>query len=123
MQYHLNVLRKAQRMALMAAVSALAAAGLTIGTTKVALAEFEIQESQVEKGEVEIEYRGAVHWGFPRAERAESREDDEDGALGEQEEGEFLRQSHDIELQWSLTTAGCFQPLLARMNRSTSASM
>jgi hypothetical protein len=29
-------------------------AGLTISTTKPALAEFEIQESQVEKGEVEL---------------------------------------------------------------------
>ena len=28
-----------------------------------AYAEFEIKESQVEKGEVELEYRGAVHWG------------------------------------------------------------
>ncbi|HEY6670611.1 MAG TPA: hypothetical protein VI075_06740 [Methyloceanibacter sp.] len=46
-----------------AAISALAASGLTIGTTKPALAEFEIQESTVDKGETELEYRGALHWG------------------------------------------------------------
>jgi hypothetical protein len=30
-----------------------------------AFAEFEIQEANIEKGEVEIEYRGAYHWGVP----------------------------------------------------------
>jgi hypothetical protein len=49
-------------LALTAAASALAASGLTIGTSKPALAEFEIKESTVEKGEKEFEYRGAVHW-------------------------------------------------------------
>ena len=67
LRYNLIGLRLAQRLALSAAVSALATAGLTIGMTKPALAEFEIQESEVEKGEVELEYRGAVHWGFPKA--------------------------------------------------------
>ena len=99
MQYNLYWLRGAQRSMLTAALSALAALGLTFGTSKPALAEFEIQESQVEKGEVELEYRGAVHWGFPRAEREEAEEDgDEEGALEEEEEGEFLRQSHDFEV-------------------------
>ena len=115
MQYYLNVLRNAQnaqRLMLMAAVSALAAFGLTVGTTKPALAEFEIQESQVEKGEVEIEYRGAVHWGFPGAEREEA-EAEEGGALEEEEEGEFLRQSHDIELQWSVTDRWMFSTALS----------
>jgi len=113
LQYHLNVLRNAQRLALTAAVSALAAAGLTISTTPSALAEFEIQESQVEKGEVEIEYRGAVHWGFPRAERDEAEEGEEGGALEAEEEGEFLRQSHDIELQWSVTDRWMFSTALS----------
>jgi len=107
LRYHLNVLRTAQRLVLTAAVSALAMAGLTISTTKPALAEFEIQESQVEKGEVEVEYRGAVHWGFPRAEREEAEEAEEEGeeggALEEEEEGEFLRQSHDFEIQYGIT--------------------
>ena len=99
MQYNLCLLRSAQRLMLTAALSALAALGLTFGTSKPALAEFEIQESQVEKGEVELEYRGAVHWGFPKAEREEAEEDgDEEGALEEEEEGEFLRQSHDFEV-------------------------
>ena len=71
---------------LTAAVSALAASGLTVGTTKPALAEFEIQESQVEKGEVELEYRGAVHWGLP---------------AGEEEPP--LVQSHEFEAQYGLT--------------------
>ena len=104
MQYNLYWLRGAQRSMLTAALSALAALGLTFGTSKPALAEFEIQESQVEKGEVELEYRGAVHWGFPRAEREEAEEDgDEEGALEEEEEGEFLRQSHDLEVQYGIT--------------------
>ncbi|MEX1059609.1 MAG: hypothetical protein WED13_01155, partial [Methyloceanibacter sp.] len=104
-------------MALTAAVSALAAAGLTMSTTKPALAEFEIQETQVEKGEVELEYRGAVHWGFPKAEREEAAEDEEEGeeggALEEEEEGEFLRQSHDIEFQWGITERWMFSTALS----------
>jgi hypothetical protein len=112
LRYHLNVLRNAQRLALTAAVSALAAAGLTISATKPALAEFEIQESQVEKGEIELEYRGAVHWGFPKAEREEAGEG-EGGALEEEEEGEFLRQSHDLEFQWSFTDRWMFSTALS----------
>ena len=48
----------------------MAASGLTIGTVKPALAEFEIQESTVEKGEKEFEYGWraeydfAKHWGI-----------------------------------------------------------
>ncbi len=107
MRHHPKLLRLAQHLTLTAAVSALATAGLTITTTKPALAEFEIQESQVEKGEVELEYRGAVHWGFPKAEREEAEEEEEEGeeggALEEEEEGEFLRQSHDFEFQWGIT--------------------
>ena len=30
-----------------------------------ALAEFQIQEASIEKGETEFEYRGAYHWGVP----------------------------------------------------------
>ena len=117
MRHDLNLLRHAQRLALTAAVSALAALGLTIITTKVALAEFEIQESQVEKGEVEVEYRGAVHWGFPKAEREEAEEGGE-GALDTEEAEAPLRQSHDFEAEWGVTnwwllaiTLGTEQPL------------
>ncbi len=123
MQYHLNVLRKAQRLALMAAVSALAAAGLTISTTKVALAEFEIQESQVEKGEVEIEYRGAVHWGFPRAEREEAGRARKAAPWRKKRKANSSGKATILNSSGALPTAGCCQPLLARMNRSTSASM
>jgi hypothetical protein len=64
----------------------------TIGfTAKPALAEFEIQESQIKKGEIELEYRGAVHWGIPKQTEHES-------VLEEGEAG--LRQSHDFELEW-----------------------
>lgn len=126
MQYNLNVLRHAQRLALTAAVSALAAAGLTISTTKSALAEFEIQESGVEKGEVELEYRGAVHSGFPKAEREGAEESEEEGALEEEEEGEFLRQSHDFEFSYGITerwlfstTLGTDQPLDGDYNLSS----
>jgi hypothetical protein len=117
LRYHLNALRGAQYLASSAAVSALATAGLIIGTTKPALAEFEIQESQVEKGEVELEYRGAVHWGFPNAEREEAEEEEEEGeeggALEEEEEGEFLRQSHDFEFQWGVTERFMFSTALS----------
>jgi hypothetical protein len=125
LRYNLIGLRLAQRVALSAAVSALATAGLTIGLTKPALAEFEIQESQVEQGEVELEYRGAVHWGFPKAEREEAEEaeegegEEEAGEVAEEEEeGEFLRQSHDFEFAYGIsdrllfsTTFGTDEPL------------
>ena len=61
--------RVARGLALSVAASALAAGWLLTGAAKPAYAEFEIQEAEVEKGEVEIEYRGAVHWGFPAAEK------------------------------------------------------
>ena len=64
------------------------------------LAEFEIQEAGIEKGEVELEYRGAVHWGFPNAERGEA---DEGGALDTEEAEASLRQSHDFEAEWGVT--------------------
>ena len=115
MRHDLNLLRHAQRLALTAA--ALVAFGLTTITTNVALAEFEIQESNIEKGEVELEYRGAVHWGFPKAEREEAEEGGE-GALDTEEAEAPLRQSHDFEAEWGVTnwwllaiTLGTEQPL------------
>jgi hypothetical protein len=119
LQYHLNGLRGAQRLVRAAALSALTALGLTMGTAKPALAEFEIQESNIEKGEVELEYRGAVHWGFPKAEKEEAEEDDDEGGVLDTEEAEApLRQSHDFEAEWGVTnwwllsiTLGTEQPL------------
>ena len=117
MRHDLNLLRHAQRLALTAAAAALVAFGLTTITTNVALAEFEIQESNIEKGEVELEYRGAVHWGFPKAEREEAEEGGE-GALDTEEAEAPLRQSHDFEAEWGVTnwwllaiTLGTEQPL------------
>jgi hypothetical protein len=70
-----------------------------------AVAEFDIQEAGIEKGEVEIEYRGAYHWGVPEVTDANLNAND-------------LVQSHDIELQmgindWFLiqVTGGFDQPL------------
>ena len=117
MGHYPNLRRAAQRLALSSAFYALAAAGLTIVTPDVAFAEFEIQETQVEKGETELEYRGAVHWGFPRAEREAAEEAEEEGeeggALEEEEEGEFLRQSHDFEIQHGVTERFMFSTTLA----------
>ena len=57
---------KAAALGLYRAVSAIATAGLTLAGTKPVLAEFQIQEAGIEKGEVELEYRGAYHWGVPQ---------------------------------------------------------
>jgi hypothetical protein len=113
---YLTFLRDAQRSALFLGSFALALAGLIAGDTRPALAEFEIQETQVEKGEIELEYRGAVHDGFPRTEREDADEEEEEGeggALEEEEEGEFLRQSHDFEFQWGITNRFMFSTTLS----------
>jgi len=100
-------------LALTATASALAASGLTIGTGKPALAEFEIKESTVEKGEKEFEYRGAVHWGFPQTEREDAGEKQNEGAAAEEEEEEGpLRQSHDFEFSYGLTDRWLFSTTL-----------
>jgi hypothetical protein len=114
-RYKLNRLRFAQHLPLLAAVSALAMVGLISGTTTPALAEFEIKEAGVEKGEVELEYRGAVHWGFPRQEREQADEGkgEEAGEIAEEEEeGEFLRQSHDFEFAYGITERWLFSTTL-----------
>jgi len=106
LRHFLNALRVAQHLALTVAVMALALTGLTFAMTKSALAEFEIQESEVEKGETEVEYRGAVHWGVPKPDAEAEGEDNEDvgvGALEEEEEEPGLQQSHDLEIQYGVT--------------------
>jgi hypothetical protein len=109
-----TLLRGTQRVALSAAISLLASITLTLGAVSTALAEFEIEEAGVEKGETEFEYRGAVHWGFPGAEReAAEEEGEEGGALEEEEEGEFLRQSHDFEFAYGITERWSFSATLA----------
>jgi hypothetical protein len=72
--------------ALRLAVSAIAPAGLTLADTKPVLAEFQIKEADIEKGQVELEYDGAYHWGVPKA-----TEDNENA-------NDFV-QSHELEFQ------------------------
>ena len=104
-------------MALAAAAFALVAASLVIGTTRPALAEFEIQESNIEKGAVELEYRGAVHWGLPEADTSKGAKDAA-GAAQEEEANVPLRQSHEFEVEYGVTewwlvtfTLGAEQPV------------
>ena len=66
------------------------AAAAAIVLPKPALAEFQIQEASIEKGETEFEYRGAYHWGVPEATDNNPNAND-------------LVQSHEFELQYSLT--------------------
>ena len=95
----------------MAALTGFAIGGMAFAGAKPALAEFEIQEPSVEKGEVETEYRGAVHFGIKKGEddnngAAENGDDDDDGgvigALDDDEEAP-LRQSHDFEIEYGIT--------------------
>jgi len=91
------------------AVLAMEAAGLTLAGTKPVSAEFQIQEADIEKGEVEIEYRGAYHWGVPEA--AEENDNAND-----------LVQSHEIELQMGISDSGdggFDQPLHENLQRSS----
>ena len=81
------------------------AVGLLLLATEPAFAEFQIQEAGIEKGEVEIEYRGAYHWGVPQVTDINENAND-------------LVQSHEFELQMGVTdwwllsvTAGLDQPL------------
>ncbi len=79
---------------------------------KPALAEFQSQESNIEQG-VELEYRGAYHWGIP-------------SATEDNENANDLRQSHELEMQMGITnwwliqvTAGLEQPLGENLNLDT----
>src|SRR5215831_11639603 len=65
------------------------AAGV-VATTNPAFAEFEIQEATIEKGEVEIEYRGAYDWGVPEVTDVNENAND-------------LVQSNELELQMGIT--------------------
>ena len=95
--------RKLQHLALTVVISAM---GLTLAGTKPVLAEFEIQEAGIEKGEVELEYRGAYHWGLPKTGggvAAGNADEEEEGEVEEEEEEVPLRQSHDFEMQMGIT--------------------
>ena len=66
------------------------AVATAIALPKRALAEFQIQEAGIEKGETEFEYRGAYHWGVPEVTQNNENAND-------------LVQSHEFELQHSFT--------------------
>jgi hypothetical protein len=83
-----------------ALASALATAGVSIGGARPALAEFEIQEATIEKGEVQLSYRGAVHWGIPNADKEGGGSD---GVSVLDQEEAPTRQSHEFEGQYGVT--------------------
>ncbi len=60
-----------------------------------AAAEFEIQESTIAEGEIQLQYRGAWHHGLPAGDVGPILPDDEEAPL---------RQSHEAELQFSVTS-------------------
>jgi hypothetical protein len=80
-----TIWRKMQHLALAMPITAIAAAGIAFGIAKPAFAEFEIQEADIEKGEIELEYRGALHWGLADP------------------DFDPLRQSHEFEMQMGIT--------------------
>ena len=94
------------------ALSVLLAAPLSLASSGQALAEFQIQEAGIEKGQAEFEYRGAYHWDVPEA-------------TGNNPNANDLIQSHELELQYGLTnrwlmqfTVGLEQPLHEDLNAS-----
>lgn len=89
-------------MALTATASVLATAGLTIAAPGPALAEFDIQEATIEKGEVQLSYRGAVHWGIPNADKEGTGGGVDGVSILDQEEAP-VRQSHEFEGQYGVT--------------------
>ena len=95
--------RRHGRAFAVALIAMLAVFCLLAGTRPV-WAEFEIQEAEVEKGEVEVEYRGAYHWGLPSEEGGGGILDTEIGGEAEEDGEEVpLRQSHDFEIQMGIT--------------------
>lgn len=69
-----------------------------------AFAEFEIQESTIEEGEIQLQYRGAWHSGVPAA---DIDDDVELGLLVDEPEA-LLVQSHEFEFQMSVTSHWLF---------------
>lgn len=74
----------------------LSASLIALTAARPALAEFEIQESTIDEGEIQLQYRGAQHGGLPRG------VDDVD-VLPDDEEAP-VRQSHEFEIQMSITS-------------------
>ena len=105
MKHEARLRQKPQYVTSIVAISVIASAGLPVFASEPALAEFQIQEASIEKGETEFEYRGAYHWSVPEATVNNPNAND-------------LVQSHEFEAQYSLTdwwlvqlTVGLEQPL------------
>jgi hypothetical protein len=77
---------------------AAATVAVSLVATAPAVAEFEIQESTIDPGEIQLQYRGAWHSGIPSQEEAADLD-----PLPDLEEAP-LRQSHEFELQMSVTS-------------------
>jgi hypothetical protein len=77
---------------------AAALAAFLLASAAPALAEFEIQESTIDPGEIQLQYRGAWHSGLPAGEDVADLD-----PLPDIEEAP-LRQSHEFELQMSVTS-------------------
>lgn len=75
-----------------------AVAAVLVASAGPAVAEFEIQESTIDPGEIQLQYRGAWHSGIPPQEEAADLD-----PLPDIEEAP-LRQSHEFELQMSVTS-------------------
>jgi len=99
LQHHPMLQRKLQHLASAVAISAIAAAVLSLTGAKPGWAEYQIQEADIEGGSVEIEYRGAYHWGIPKAAEGDGAEDE---AAFEPAEVNDTRQSHELELQMGI---------------------
>ncbi|MGI8723891.1 MAG: hypothetical protein ACR2J1_00655 [Methyloceanibacter sp.] len=78
-----------------AASRASAASLILAASAGLAMAEFEIQESTIDPGEIQLQYRGAWHSGLPKGSSIEQ-------VLPDDEEAP-LRQGHEFEVQVSLT--------------------
>ncbi|MBM3543283.1 MAG: hypothetical protein FJX44_02065 [Alphaproteobacteria bacterium] len=77
-------------------VALLASVSLVVFALPVS-AEFEIQESTIDPGEIQLQYRGAWHSGLPKG-------DVPLGPVLPDDEIAPLRQSHEVELQMSITS-------------------
>ncbi len=76
----------------------IAVTAILVGSIGPALAEFEIQESTIDPGETQLQYRGAWHRGLPANEEIESID------LSTDPGDAPLKQSQDFEIQYSPTT-------------------
>lgn len=75
--------------------AAVAVTILILAGMRPAFAEFEIQESTIDEGEIQLQYRGAWHSGLPKGDVGPILPDDEIAPL---------RQSQEFELQMSITS-------------------